>query len=88
MRVPLFLLQVVLYSSCSTLARALSSLPTTTTTTRAHFLSSAAAAFTGVAVLGMDPMECNAAAQAVGSKNPRYIDKNLEMKFGETPGTS
>lgn len=57
-----------------------------TTTTRAHFLSSVAASFSGVAVLGMDPTECDAAGAAVGSNNPRYIEKNLEMKYGETPG--
>lgn len=60
---------------------------TALTTCRAQFLSSAAATvFTGAAVWGMDPEECNAAADA--TKNPRYIEKNLEMKYGEYPGTS
>ena len=71
-------------SSCSflTLAHALSH---RTLTTRTQFLSSAAAAFSGVAVVAMEPEECDAADKF--SKNPRYIDKNLEMKYGEYPGT-
>lgn len=73
--------------SCITVARALSQ-RTTITSSRAHFLSSAAATFTGVSVLAMEPAECDAATKAsnVGSGNPRYIDKNLEMKYGEGPG--
>ena len=86
MRVQLRVVAVAVSCSvCWTLGHAL--LLERTTTTRAHFLSSVAASFTGVAVLGMDPTECDAAAAAVGSNNPRYIDKNLEMKYGETPGT-
>ena len=74
--------------SCLTLAQALSKCSFPGTTSRAHFLSSAAAAFVGSAVLGMDPTECDAASgeDAAGSNNPRYIEKNLEMKYGETPG--
>ena len=85
MRVLLLLTAVLSCPFCLTVSHALA-LGRTTTTTRAHFLSSVAASFTGVAVLGMDPTECDAAGAAVGSNNPRYIEKNLEMKYGETPG--
>jgi len=67
-----------------------------TTTTRARFLSSStASAFVaavgfGFGVLGQNPDECAAASDMTRdfSKNPRYIDRELEMKVGENPGKS
>jgi hypothetical protein len=36
----------------------------------------------------MNPAECEAMSKSngVGRDNPRYIDKTLEMKYGEGPG--
>jgi len=71
---------------CSSLTVAHAIIPrTTTASSRAHFLSSTAAAFSGAAFAMAQPAECDAATKPVGSGNPRYIDKNLEMKYGETP---
>jgi hypothetical protein len=70
---------------CLTSVAALSA-PTSTATTRAHFLSSAAAAFGSGFVLATDPATCQAKmTETVGSNNPRYIDKEVEMKYGEGP---
>eukprot|EP00521_Asterionellopsis_glacialis_P015942 CAMPEP_0195305714 /NCGR_PEP_ID=MMETSP0707-20130614/36817_1 /TAXON_ID=33640 /ORGANISM="Asterionellopsis glacialis, Strain CCMP134" /LENGTH=311 /DNA_ID=CAMNT_0040369913 /DNA_START=124 /DNA_END=1059 /DNA_ORIENTATION=+ len=50
---------------------------------RAKFLSSGAATFlTSAAVLASDPEACEA---VVGNDNPRYIDRELEMKYAEGP---
>lgn len=62
--------------------------------TRARFLSSSAAAFltASVGVIGFvganSPDECFAAPYSIESfnDNPRYIDKELQMKYGESPG--
>ena len=49
---------------------------------RANFLSSGAATFlTSAAVLASDPEAC---AAAVGKDNPRYIERELEMKVSES----
>jgi hypothetical protein len=49
---------------------------------RSRFLSSSAAAFfTSGAVLASDPEACSAMQQ--NNNNPRYIDQDLEMKYGE-----
>ncbi|KAL7581714.1 hypothetical protein ACA910_022254 [Epithemia clementina (nom. ined.)] len=57
---------------------------TTTLTTRSKFLSSSATAFLASATLVMasDTEECQAAVGAPTS-NPRYIEQELEMKYGE-----
>jgi hypothetical protein len=55
---------------------------------RVRFLSSSAAVFiasTGLA-LGSNPEECMAVSSQFRD-NPRYIDKELQMKYGESPGT-
>jgi hypothetical protein len=55
---------------------------------RVRFLSSSAAVFiasTGLA-LGNNPEECMAVSSQFRD-NPRYIDKELQMKYGESPGT-
>ena len=65
--------------------------------TRARFLSSSAAAFVtaSAGVIGFvganSPEECWAAAAAPSSNenfkdNPRYIDTEMQMKYGESPG--
>lgn len=52
---------------------------------RSRFLSSSAAAFLASgAVLASDPESCDAAKMEA---NPRYIDRDLEMKYGEDKGT-
>jgi len=54
------------------------------TASRAQFLSSAAAAFfASSSIMAFDPESCTAAETKAGSDNPRYIDKQLEMKYGE-----
>ena len=61
--------------------------PSNSIATRSKFLSSSATAFlattTTLTVMGSDPEEC----QAAPINNPRYIDKELEMKYGEDKGT-
>jgi hypothetical protein len=62
-----------------------------TIATRARFLSSSATTFLAtVAILSSDPQESSAATMGTKTnkfnKNPRYIDKELEMKYGEGPG--
>lgn len=48
---------------------------------RAKFLSSSAATFlTSAVIMASDPDSCSAAG--VGSNNPRYIDKEVEMSYG------
>ena len=65
--------------------------------TRTRFLSSSAAAFVtaSAGVIGFvganQPEECWAAAAAPYSNenfkdNPRYIDTEMQMKYGESPG--
>jgi hypothetical protein len=63
--------------------------------TRARFLSSSTAAFITATtsvfafVAANNPEECLAETGAKGSSNnPRYIDKELQMKYGESPGMS
>ena len=60
--------------------------------TRARFLSSSATSFLATAaILGSNPEESTAAlmskkkAKNVGN-NPRYMDRELEMKYGEDKG--
>jgi hypothetical protein len=50
-------------------------------TTRAHFLSASAATFVATAGVVLGAEECQATMDP--SQNPRYIDKDLEMKYGE-----
>jgi len=57
-------------------------------TSRAQFLSVGAASFvTATTGLAKNPESCNAMDKlnANGSKNPRYIEKELEMKYGDGP---
>ena len=68
--------------------------PSSFHSTRARVLSSSAAAFlTAAGVIGFvgasSPDECFAAPYFSESlnDNPRYIDKELQMKYGESPGT-
>jgi len=76
------------FGFCSSLTVVHAIIPrTTAASSRARFLSSAAAAFSGAVFTMAQPTECDAAIKPVGSGNPRYIEKNLEMKYGETPGT-
>ena len=59
--------------------------------TRARFLSSSAAAFVATTgALASDPEQCFAAGKTseIGKNNPRYIDQEVQMKYGETPGMS
>uniref|UniRef100_A0A7R9ZMY6 Methyltransferase type 11 domain-containing protein n=1 Tax=Craspedostauros australis TaxID=1486917 RepID=A0A7R9ZMY6_9STRA len=53
--------------------------------TRARFLSASAATFlTSAAVMAAEPGKCEAAGPASASQaNPRYIEEELQMKFGE-----
>jgi hypothetical protein len=60
-----------------------------TALSRSRFLSSSAAAFiasTGLA-LATNPEECLATQNAF-SENPRYVDKEMQMKYGESSGTN
>ena len=62
--------------------------PQSFSTTRAKFLSSSAAAFlVSTAVVTAYPDQCQASAVAKEdfSKNPRYIERELEMKYGTGP---
>lgn len=56
-------------------------------TSRSRFLSSSAAAFlaSSVVVIASNPESCDAKtmAQQAGIDNPRYIDRDLEMKYAE-----
>jgi hypothetical protein len=61
---------------------------------RANFLSSSASAFlVSSSVLGSNPAECQALFDrnkkdgTAYSTNPRYIDKELQMKYAGGPGT-
>jgi hypothetical protein len=58
---------------------------TTPTSSRSRFLSSTAASFlVSTGVFASDPESCSAAAMSTANKkNPRYIEKELEMKYGE-----
>ena len=69
--------------------------PSSTLVRRSNFLSSSAAAFLGAitVVMSDDPETCEAQAADlfnVGRKNfkhnPRYIEKELQMQYGEDPG--
>ena len=61
---------------------------------RARFLSSSAAVFVTASagmtgfVVANSPEECLAAPDSIGNLNdyPRYIDTELQMKYGESPG--
>jgi len=56
-----------------------------TTTTRARFLSSFLAS--SALVWANDPQECAAGVGAVGGAgNPRYIEQELQMQYGENKG--
>jgi hypothetical protein len=62
--------------------------------TRARFLSSSATSFLATAaILGFNPEESTAAMMGSTEKktkkvgnNPRYMDRELEMKYGEDKG--
>jgi hypothetical protein len=61
--------------------------------TRARFLSSSATSFLATAaILGSNPEESTAALMGSKKKgknvgnNPRYMDRELEMKYGEDKG--
>ena len=52
--------------------------------TRSKFLSSTAATFLiATSVLSGDPESCAAKSSMAGVDNPRYIDGELQMKYGE-----
>jgi hypothetical protein len=61
---------------------------------RARFLSSSAAVFVTASagmigfVMANSPEECLAAPESIGNfnDNPRYIETELQMKYGESPG--
>jgi len=59
---------------------------------RTRFLSSSAAVFVTASagmigfVVANSPEECLAAPDSIGSDNPRYIETELQMKYGESPG--
>ena len=61
---------------------------------RTRFLSSSAAIFVTASagtvgfVVANSPEECLAAPESSGNfnENPRYIDTELQMKYGESPG--
>jgi hypothetical protein len=77
-------LLTVTWMTCSSRVTALS-LNSKTHASRAHFFSASAATFVATAgvVLGA-PEECQAAKMDPSqNSNPRYIDKELEMKYGE-----
>jgi SAM-dependent methyltransferase len=61
------------------------SLSVSATLSRSRFLSSSAAAFlTSAAVLALDPSPCPAIMDVANSNsNPRYVDRELEMKYAE-----
>lgn len=64
-------------------AARVASLSTSTQQSRSRFLSSSAAAFLASGtVLASDPESCTAKMQS-STDNPRYIDKELEMKYAE-----
>ena len=68
------------------LARSLQQPTLESISSRSKFLSSTATAFLASAtlVMGTEPEECQAAVStAPTTKNPRYIDQELEMKYGE-----
>ena len=51
---------------------------------RSRFLSSTAATFlVSTGVLAVDPESDSCTAAAMGERTPRYIDRELEMKYGE-----
>lgn len=50
---------------------------------RAKFLSSSASFMASISVLGVDPTQCGAKVDP--SKNPRYIDRELDMKIADSP---
>lgn len=51
---------------------------------RSKFLSSTAATFLiSTSVLSGDPESCAAKSSMAGADNPRYIDGELQMKYGE-----
>jgi hypothetical protein len=61
---------------------------------RSRFLSSSAAAFVASAVLvwAQDPEECLASPSTTEANrsfqdNPRYIDREMQMQYGENSGT-
>jgi hypothetical protein len=57
-------------------------------TSRAQFLSAGAASFvTATTGLATNPESCNAMdkMKTQGTNNPRYIEKELEMKYGDGP---
>jgi hypothetical protein len=53
--------------------------------TRAQFLSASAAIFITSAGFVGGAEECSAAAMNTNNKNPRYIEKELEMKYSDGP---
>jgi hypothetical protein len=58
-------------------------------TTRARFLSSSATTFLATAaILGSNPEESTAAmmSKKKTGNNPRYVDRDLQMKYGEDKG--
>jgi hypothetical protein len=71
--------------SCSALQTSYSG----TASTRARFLSASAAAFFGATtVLGSAPEQCEAKMEKRSyANNPRYIDREMEMKYADGPGT-
>lgn len=57
---------------------------------RAKFLSASAATFAsgaaGFVAANSNPEQCEAKTNEVGDKNPRYIDQDIEMSYGEKDG--